>query len=97
MSAEYETVSDDLLVERSMGFGAPLLNARQTAYPFLDKIELHEVILVFLNIAADLLIFMSNSLASLASLSSAFCALSSSNLACEAIYSLIDAILFFRK
>ena len=97
MSAEYETVSDDLLVERSIGFGAPLLNARQTAYPFLDKIEEQEVILVFLNIAAGLLIFSSKSLASLASLSLPFCARSSSNLAWQAIYSLIDAILFFCK
>ena len=43
-------VSEDLFVERSIGLGAPLLKARQTAWPFFDKIELQDVILVFLNI-----------------------------------------------
>jgi len=56
-SAESEHVSTDLLVFKSIGLAAPFVKAIQTAYPFLDRIEPHEVILVFLNIAVDLLIF----------------------------------------
>jgi hypothetical protein len=38
-------------------FGAQLLNAKQTAFPFFYKTWLHDVTLVFLNKSADELIF----------------------------------------
>ena len=55
-SWERAVTSVNLLLFKSTGFGAPFANARQTFCPFFCKILLHEVILVFLNIAAELLV-----------------------------------------
>ncbi len=80
-SAESELVSLDFFVFKSIGFGAPLLNAKQTACPFLDKMELQEVILVFLNMAVDLLTLSVCRIDSRSTLSCYLMALSSSSFA----------------
>ena len=87
-----ETVSELLFVLKSIGLGAPLLNARHTACPFFCSTWLQEATFVFLNIAADFEIFYSRMACSAASLTLSLFALSISSFTCWAIWSLIVAI-----
>ena len=56
-SWEKAVTSVSLLEARSTGLAAPLLNETQTDCPFFCKILLQDVILVFLNMAAELAFF----------------------------------------
>ena len=94
-SWDSEVTSDDFLVLRSTGLGAPLLNAKQTAWPFFWRIWLQEVILVFLNMAEDLSILSQKAFFSFSCLTWSFCYFSSSNFDWWASYCLMVDILNF--